>query len=339
MQRATWNAALGTRAAIEGRKMMRRLFSAVLAGALLMAGPALAQPLGIGTSPQGTLTYTLGATYAKALDEAAKMQARVQPSSGTGVMVPLVDSGELDIGFCNTLELTEAYTGTGSFANRPQKNLRVVGVLFPIRSGFFVRKDSPIKSAAELKGKAVPYGYTTQEIIRTVVEGLLANAGIAPSEIKQVLVPNLIRGVDEFIAGRADVGYFAVGQAKVAEADAAVGGIRFLPLIDTPEAIAAMKKVVPTSFPDVVQPAPNLPGIVEPTTMMYYDYVMFVNDKLPKDRVQKLTQVLAEQKDSMAAGMPLFRMMKVERMHRELPVPYHDGALAYFKDKSIALTK
>jgi hypothetical protein len=318
---------------------MQRFVRLALAALAFAAAPAAAQPLGIGTSPQGTLTYTLGATYAKALDDAGKIQARVQPSSGTGVMVPLVNGAELDIGFVNTLELTEAYTGTGSFANRPQKNLRVVGVMFPIKSGFFVRKDSPIKSATDLKGKAIPYGYTTQEIIRTVVDGLLANAGLSASDVKQVLVPNLIRGVDEFISGRADVGYFAVGTAKVAEADAAVGGIRFLPILETPEAIAAMKKVVPTSFPDTVNPAPSFAGIAAPTTMMFYDYVMFVSDKLPKDRVYKLTQVLAEHRDSMATGMPLFKDMNVQRMHRDIGIPYHEGALAYFKDKSIALTK
>jgi TRAP transporter TAXI family solute receptor len=318
---------------------MHRIVMLALAALAFAAAPAAAQPLGIGTSPQGTMTYTLGATYAKALDDAGKIQARVQPSSGTGVMVPLVNGAELDIGFVNTLELTEAYTGTGSFANRPQKNLRVAGVMFPIKSGFFVRKDSPIKSAADLKGKAVPYGYTTQEIIRTVVDGLLANAGLSASDVKPVLVPNLIRGVDEFIAGRADVGYFAVGAAKVSEADAAVGGIRYLPILETPEAIAAMKKIVPTSFPDTVTPAPNRPGIVGPTTMMFYDYVMFVSDKLPNDRVYKLTQVLAEQRDAMATGLPLFREMDVKRMHRDISIPYHDGALAYYKDKSIALTK
>ena len=82
---------------------MRGRFIAAIAALLSLAAPASAQPLGIGTSPQGTMTYTLGATYAKALDEAAKIQARVQPNSGTGVMVPLVNSGELDIGFVNTL--------------------------------------------------------------------------------------------------------------------------------------------------------------------------------------------------------------------------------------------
>ena len=52
-----------------------------------------------------------------------------------------------------------------------------------------------------------------------------------------------------------------------------------------------------------------------------------------------VTQVLAEQRDSMATGMPLFRSMKVERMHRDISIPYHEGALAYYKDKSIVLTR
>ena len=81
---------------------------------------------------------------------------------------------------------------------------------------------------------------------------------------------NLIRGVDEFISGRTDAGYFAVGQAKVAEADAAVGGIRFLPPVETPEAIAAMQEdrayAVPRTLSEPPLYRPPLPP--SPTVMM-----------------------------------------------------------------------
>jgi TRAP transporter TAXI family solute receptor len=306
---------------------------------LYLAGAAAAQPIGIGTSPQGTLTYRLGATYAKALEDAAKIPARVQPSSGTGVMVPLVDSGELDIGFVNTLELTEAYTGTGAFDRRPQKNLRTIAVLFPIRVGFFVRKDSPIRSLKDIKGKSLAYGYTSQEIIKTVVDGILADAGLSAADMRTVLVPNLIRGVDEFIAGKVDVGFFALGQAKVSEADAAVGGIRFLPLANDEAAVRAMKKVVPTAYIDTVEPAPNLAGVSEPLKTMFYDYVLFGYDKLPKDKVYRMVQVLSEERDAMAGAMPLFKDLKTDRLYRDIAVPYHEGALAYFKDKGISKTE
>lgn len=315
--------------------MRIRVILAALALVVLGAARSEALPIGIGTSPQGTLTYTLGSAYAKVLADAAKIQARVQPSSGTGVMIPLVETGELDMGFCNTLELNDAYTGSRSFAGRPQPHLRTLGVLFPIRVGIFVRDDSPIKSMADLKGKSIAYGYTSQEVIKTVIDGLLANAGLSISDMRPVLVPNLVRGVDDFVAGRVDAVFFAMGQAKVSEADAAVGGIRFLPISDSQTAVEAMRKFVPTAYVASVDPAPNLPGVKTPLAVMNYDYVMFANSNLKDERVKELTAIMAEKKDDLAKIMPLFRQFDPTRMYRDIGVPYHDGAKAFFEAKGI----
>lgn len=315
--------------------MQKFLWAVVAAAPLALFSPATAQPLGIGTSPQGTMVYTLGAAVSKALAESANVQSRVQPSAGTGAMVPLVNSGEIDIGFCNAREFYDSYHGVGSSDKRPNKNLRAVAVLFPLTVGLIVRDDSPIKSVKDLKGKSISYGYQSQEVIRILVDGMLANAGLTINDMKPVLVPNLIRGMDELIAGRVDVSFFALGQAKVAEADAAVG-IRFLPMDDSPTAVDAMLKVVQVGYVDKIAPAPNLPGVKEPIPVAHYDYIAFANKDVPAERIKTLTKVIAEQKDAMAQSLPLFRRFKPERMYSsKLQVPYHDGAIAYFKEKGI----
>ena len=141
---------------------MGKLMLAAIAGAALALAPAAqAQPLGIGTSPQGTMVYTLGATLSKALADSANMQSRVQPQSGTGTMVPLVNSGEIDIGFCNAREFYDSFKGVGSSEGRPNPNLRAMAVLFPLQVGLIVRNDSPIKSAKDVKGKSIAYGYAS----------------------------------------------------------------------------------------------------------------------------------------------------------------------------------
>lgn len=312
-------------------------FAIVAATAVLLAAlsPAQAQPLGIGTSPQGTMVYTLGAAVSKALAESANMQSRVQPSAGTGAMVPLVNSGEIDIGFCNAREFYDSYHGVGSSDKRPNTNLRAVAVLFPLTVGLIVRNDSPIKSVKDLKGKSISYGYQSQEVIRILVDGMLANAGLSISDMKPVLVPNLIRGVDELIAGRVEVSFFALGQAKVAEADASIG-IRFLPMDDSPAAVDAMLNVVKVGYVSKVAPAPNLPGVRDTIPVAHYDYVAFANKDVPAERVKTITRVIAEQKDAMAQSLPLFRRFDPQRMYSsKLQVPYHDGAVAYFKEKGI----
>ena len=319
--------------------MFRTVFrTAVLTCVAALAGAAHAQqPLAIGTSPAGTLTYSLATAYAKVLLDTAQVQARVQPTSGTTAMMPLVNNGDIDAAFVNTLEVTEAYGGSGVFKGRPYQNVRMVGVLFPIKVGFFVRKDSPIRSIKDVRGKAVPYGYTTQEIIKTITDGMLANGGMTAADVRPVLVPNVVRGADEFAGGRADVGFFALGAAKVKEVDAAVGGLRFIPMDDSPAALAAMQKAVPTSYLGTVTPSPAMTGVLEPIKTMFYDYVLFANASVPKERIYQLTKAMAEQKQGLAEGFAQFRELEPARMWRKFPVPYHDGAIQYFKEKGINL--
>jgi TRAP transporter TAXI family solute receptor len=311
---------------------------ALVAIAMALVSRATAQPLGIGTNPQGTLVYTLGATVSKALADAAKMQSRLQPQSGTGTMVPLVNSAEIDIGFCNARELYDSYFGVGSSDKRPNANLRAIAVLFPIQVALLVRNNSDIKSIHDLKGKSVAYGFTSQEVIRILMDGLLANGGLTVKDVKPVLVPNLVRAIDELVSGRVDVAFFALGQAKVAEADAAIsGGVRFLPVDPSPDAVAAMMKVVQVGYVDTVAPAPQLAGVREPIAVAHYDYVAFANKDVPIERIKTITRVLHQQRDAMALSMPLFKKLKPDRMFTaKLKVPYHDGAIAYYKEAGIA---
>jgi TRAP transporter TAXI family solute receptor len=314
---------------------MPKLIAALaFAASLVLAGSAGAQPLGIGTSPQGTLTYGLGAALSKVLADAG-IQSRVQPQTGTNTMVPLVNSGEIDVGFANAAELYDAFHGVGIFDKRPQPKLRTIGIIFPLKAGLFVRADSGIKSIKDLKGKTTAYGLTSQENVRKTLDAMLATGGVKPSDMKQVLVPNVIRGVEELMAGRVDVTVFAIGSAKVAEADAAVGGIRFLPLENTPESLAALRKEFPTGYLDTVKPAPNLAGIKEPIVTLFYDYTVFANADLPADRVKRITQLIAENKNVLKQGHPSFGDLDPARMHTNIGVPFHEGALAYFREKGI----
>jgi TRAP transporter TAXI family solute receptor len=316
----------------------------LLAGAFIVlsaaiATPVVAQPVGLGTSPQGTLTYAVGAAVAKVIGEKGNIPSRIQPSAGTGAMIPLVNSNEIDMGFANTLELYDAYHGVGTFDKRPNPKLRTVGVIFPIRVGLFVRDDSPIKTVADMKGKTVAYGFTSQEIIKKTVDAMLATAGLSVNDLKTVMVPNLVRGVDEFIAGRVDITTFALGSAKVAEADAAVKGIRFVSLPNNPTALAALRKEFPTSYIREAKPAPNLAGVKEPINTMFYDYTIFASADMPAEKVKNILKVLVDNKDALAEAHPLFRGMIVDRLYNDIKVPYHDGAIAYFKEKGIKETQ
>ncbi|MEC7259016.1 MAG: C4-dicarboxylate ABC transporter substrate-binding protein, partial [Pseudomonadota bacterium] len=83
-----------------------------LALAGMIAAPAAAQQLGIGTMGQGTSGYSMGSAIAKVLSDNG-INALVQPSAGTSAYLPLIDMGELDLGIANAIETAEAIEGTG----------------------------------------------------------------------------------------------------------------------------------------------------------------------------------------------------------------------------------
>ncbi|MDA8107183.1 MAG: TAXI family TRAP transporter solute-binding subunit [Betaproteobacteria bacterium] len=313
---------------------MKRLVTAC--AALTLAGAAHAQVLGIGTAQQGSIGYNMGSAVAKVLLEDGKIQSRVQPYSGSSAVFPLINTGEIDLTVGNTLELQEAYKGEGSYHGRKQPNLRVVGVLFPLRVGFFVRKDSPIKTIADLKGKRVVYGFTAQVTLNRVVDGLLANAGLTAKDIVPVLVPNVVRDADALASGSADAGFFAIGAGKVSEVDKTTGGIRFLPISDDPKAVAAMRKFVPYAYVSKVEPAPQYAGVLGPTDLMAYDYLLLASSHVKDDVVFRITKALFDNKAGLVASFKPFAGFQPREMYKPMPAPYHPGALKFYREEGMA---
>ena len=109
---------------------------------------------------------------------------------------------------------------------------------------------------ADLKGKRVTMGYSAMRNIDKTVRAMLASAGLTEADVKPVLVPNVVRSADEFMAGNADMFSFAFGGPKVKEADATVGGIRALEIDEA--GMPAAKKIMPWAYLTADRPGPDL---------------------------------------------------------------------------------
>jgi hypothetical protein len=323
-------------------RFIRRSLFGVLGAALtlgllftLLPRNAAAQTLGVGTMPQGSLSYATGSAVAKVMSESLGISARVQPNSGETVLLPLINSGELDFGVANVMEGAEGYHGTASFQGRPLKNLRTLAVLFPLRTGLFVRKDSGIKTIAELKGKRVTWGYSAMATVPAIMNAFLANGGLVESDIKPVLVPNVVRGADDFAGGKADAFFFGLQAAKVTEVDVTVGGVMVIPLTDGAAEVAAMKRLFPEGYLDKVVPRPGLTGVSGPTNVLTYDNVLYVGAHVKDYVVQKVVAGLAANKAALAQINPQFNSFDKAAMVKAGPVPYHPAVLAWAKQAGL----
>jgi TRAP transporter TAXI family solute receptor len=305
---------------------------AVLAAGFGAAGMAQAQNVSIITTPVGSFSNSAGAAMAKVLVEKAKMHAVVQAQASTGFEETV--SGQADFNASNSFDATFFATGTGEYEGRgARNNLRAVGSLIPYRVAMHVRADSDIKSIADLKGKRVSSGFRSQKTIGRIIEAYLGTAGLSYKDVEQVPTPNIVREAEDFMAGKVDVMFFALGSAAIKQANASVGGLRVLQVDDSPAVVKRLQQALPGAYILTVNPAPSIEGITRPTKLVAFDMVLVVRAELGDDVVYKVTKALYESKADLAATFPPFNLFNPRSMAKPIQsVPFHAGAARFYKE-------
>ncbi len=292
---------------------------------LLGAGVAAAQTYGFATMQPGTLSHTSATAVSKVLKEKGGMNVVVQPTAGESVLIPLVTRGEAEFGIANIFEIENA--------KATNANLRLIGSLHALRGAFWVRKDTNMKTMADLKGKRVGMGYSAMRTIDPMVKAILATGGLSEKDVTPVLIPNVIRGADDFTSGAADMFFFAFGAPKVREVDATVGGIRAL---EIPESgMAAAKKLLPQGYLTPAAPNGFFIGVDHPMNVYTWDNMIFTNAKVSDDVIYKAIDTMEKNKGDLVAIQPALREFSAAGLYKQYDIPYHPGALKYFKDHNI----
>jgi uncharacterized protein len=308
------------------------LQSLAAALALSLSFAVSAQQVSIGTSNPGSIYHSSGSVIAKLLNEKAKIGATIQPYASPNVFIPAVNAGQMQLGLANIAEITWALEGKEHFEGRPHKELRAVAIMYPLRSAIFVRKDSDIKSLADLKGKRALDGFTSQKIILPLLDAMYAAVGMTRKDMQPVQVPNVVLGADTFAAGRADMFFFAIGAAKPKEVDASVG-IRMLPIPKTAQAEAAIKEHFPPGYLRLERPSPVNVGVLEPAHSLAYDALVFASAKTPDNVAYQTAKVMHDNAKAMGEAFGPLRLFDPKVMAKDFgPLQFHPGAVKYYKE-------
>lgn len=322
--------------------MRQGILMGVVALALgLGVGRATAAPptASIGANPPGSVFYAVASGLAKVAAEAGTARLTVQPYAGSSTFLPLIQSGEIEFGVVNAVDMGLAYRGPNvklggrnPFPHTP--GIRLVMRGSPLVIGLLVRKDSPIRTVHDVKGKRVTGEYPAHLAVWYNMYGLLTNGGLTWSDVKIVPVPAVNDGVDALVQGRADVTTFAVGGAKVKEADAAVG-VRYLSIDCSPDGEARLRKAVPGYYPRRVKAGYNT-GVNEDLCLVAYDLYLGAGQNVPETVVEAALKGIWDNVDKLPAIHPVFREWTRERAaDPDVVIPYHPGAVRFYKERGV----
>jgi len=315
--------------------MKRWIIAFSMTAAGLLACAAQAQTLSIVTTPAGSFTNSIGNAVAKVVVEHAGLRATVSPQQSHGQEA--VHDGSAELSLATISDVQMYVTGTVDYEGKgPKKNLRLVSRMVPIRTVFYVRNDSSVKSLADLKGKRVSVGYGAQKSVYRVALALLGTVGLTEKDVQGVPARNIVQAADDFAGNKTDAFVFALGSGKVKQVAASVGGIRALPVPTGPEAVKELRKHVPGSYVTLVQPNPNLDGVTVPTYAMAYDVVLFTRADMSDEVIYKIAKAVHDNKKEMAAVFRALNGFDPKAMATDYDdLTYHPGAIKFFKEKGL----
>jgi TRAP transporter TAXI family solute receptor len=307
-----------------------------LAAALALAAPASAQMVSIITTPSGSYSNSAASAMAKVVSEKAKLRMIVQAQASSGF--DEVEAGTVEYNVSNSFDVTFVVHGTGDYEGQGEKkNIRYTASLLPYRVAMHVRADSDIKTLADLKGKRVGAGFNAQKTIGRIIEAHLANAGLSYKDVIGVPTPNVLTQANDFKSGKVDVMFFALGSAAIKEAAATLGGVRVLPLDDSPAAVERMQAVLPGSYIITVNPAPGIDGVSAPTRIVAFDMVLNSSTHVSEDIVYRTLKALHDSKPELASIFAPFGLFDPAKMGKPVKgVEIHPGAAKLYRELGIA---
>lgn len=303
---------------------------------VLAASAVVAQPVSLSTLPPGAINNVQAQVVAKVLQQKGNMQVRVATFNSPSNILASVNTKRAEFAWTSNDEGGAAFRGTQEYTGKAMKNLLIAATIFHFNVGIMVKDDGPIKTVQDLKNHPTATGWRgfTQGAI--IFGAMLATAGMSLKDVKPAPSLNLITAANDLKAGKNMATIFAVGAPKVAELNSAMGGIRFLSLDNSPEALKRMKAVRPEYYMGTVNPAPHLPGVKGPTNMVQYHIVVVTHPGVKDDIVYNVVKTLHNNKADLAAGHPSFRATDPKNFgmdHGDLK--YHPGAIKYLKEAGI----
>lgn len=303
------------------------------ANAKLNCGPtanksdALPRTAAIGTNPAGTGAHAIASALAAIASKATPVAVKVQPYNGPNAWMPLLESGEIEMGIINILDSYMAANGTGNYKGA-YPSIRVIsGGVFPFTAGLIVRDKLEAKQIGDLKGRRMAWDYGGHAINQTWQNAVMEVGGLKPSDVVQVRVSNLNDGVRAVPEGKVDAAFTAVGIGVVEEANA-MEPIRFLSLPNTD----AANKVLARYGASVVKSDPAT-GIKGDTYVIGYPLQLVSSTKVSDKTVASLLKAWWDHLAELQAIHPLLkRWTKDSQALTNFTVPYHAGAVAFYKE-------
>jgi len=318
---------------------MRQLLKALtLAACALVAMPAAAQEkinLSIGTGGTGGVYYPLGGGLANVLSKHVPgMSATAEVTGGSVANLQLIGTGKPYLGFSMTDAAQDAYKGEDKFKGQ-KVPLRTLAILYPNRMHVVSVEGTGVNTMKDLKGKRVSTGSpgsATEVMAFRVIEA----AGLDKDKDMRRERLGVAESVNALKDKKIDAFFWVGGLPTAAVTDlASTPGVK-IKMIDHAETVGPMNKKYGNLYVEDVIPRTTYSGMTADNKQATVMNILVAHENLSEQAAYNVVKAIFEKRDELIAVHKEAENFKLENQRANAtPVPFHPGALKYFKEKGV----
>ena len=288
--------------------------------------------LSFGTgSPAGTY-YFIGAGFASIINNHVPgVRVAAESTAASTENARLLIRGEMELGLACMGTLKDLKD-----EGLDVDQVRLVAVGHTSDTHWIVRKDSPIKSIADFKGRVIgvgPAGSATLNLYSK--KHLTTGWGLTFDDFtpKYISFSEVTRGIRD---NTIDAGLIAAG-APLASVMELARDIPIRLLEVEPEVLKNLRANYSNVVPLVI-PAGTYAGMDEDVHTYTLPQMWICRTDLPEDLVYQILKAVYENEEEKNAIHPLAKMYTLKNAFRGtpgVPVGFHPGAIKYYKEKGV----
>ena len=320
---------------ILGRRKMAKLmkFGSIAAAVLLaatIAVPASAQKaVRLGTSSIGSSFYVTAVGMSRLIQEHAKMNVTVEPVGGSAANMFGIAAGRIDLAMGNSGATYDAYHGIKPY--RKKINLRLLISGNPTLRWFMVRKGSGISQPGDMVGKVISSSRKPLPELQQIMNALIKVYNLPSRKIKQVGSVNSGEVARAFRAGTIDAAAFPFA-LRMPIASKLFADDVIEPLMIPDDKFKQVLAQLPDKFSVLRVPANNFKNQPHAFNSLMMTTQLAAIDKTPEETAYQVVKAVLGHHSEFVKYHATARYWNVENTLKNAKVPYHPGAIRYFKE-------
>jgi TRAP transporter TAXI family solute receptor len=325
------------------RKRAVILLSVSLLFVAALAGTAdAAYRISLATATTGGAYYPIGNTMAQIWSKLDGVRASAQSTAGTNQNIELMMDGEVEIAMGQNGICYYAYNGVDIYEGKegfPNKKLRGMFSLYPNVMQWVVKKNSGIKSVADLKGKRIVPGQVASATEINSREMLAAYGLNYLKDKGEVSVTAEYLGYNEAADlmknGQIDATHIAGGTPTAAVMDILSSEAGIL-LSMEPANIQQICSKYPWYFPFTI-PAGTYPKQDQDVHTIALSNILFTDTNQPDELIYMLTKAIYDGHGDMVLGHKATEYTVPQNAFDGMTIPLHNGAVKYFEENGFTV--